>query len=54
MTKRLRFVVSGDCVIVDDAEDRLELMLQLDPIFHRAEIVADVQLAGRLDSTKDP
>jgi hypothetical protein len=43
-----------DGVVVDNAEDRLELMLQLCPILHRAEVVADVQLSRRLDSAKDP
>jgi hypothetical protein len=46
--------VSDDGVVVDDTEDRLELMLQLRPILDRAEVVADVQLSGRLDSTEDP
>ena len=32
----------------------LELVLQLHPILHRAEVVADVQLPGRLNSTEDP
>ena len=43
-----------DRVIVDDAEDRFRRVLQRDPVLHRAEVVADVQLAGRLNSTEDP
>ena len=52
---QLHGVVPGrDRVIVDDADDRVEFVLQLRPVFHRAEIVADVQLPGRLYSTEDP
>ena len=43
-----------DRVVVDDADDRLELVLQLRPVLHRAEVVADVQLPGRLNPTEDP
>ena len=44
----------GDRVQVDDAVDRLVLALQAHPVAHRAEIVAEVQLAARLDAGKDP
>ena len=33
---------------INDAEKTLEFVLQRDPIFQRAEIIADVQIAGRL------
>ena len=46
-------VRAGDRVVVDDAEERLELVLQLHPVLDRAQIVADVQLARRLDAAED-
>jgi hypothetical protein len=41
-------------VIIDDADDRLVLVLQPHPILHRPEVVADVQLAGGLDTAENP
>ncbi len=38
---------------VDDAEEALVLVLQLDPIAQRAEVVAEVEVAGRLDPRED-
>src|SRR5262245_57242094 len=35
---------------IDDAEERLVLLLQRDPVHERTEIVADVQVPGRLDA----
>ena len=48
-----RLVRHGDRVVVDDAEERLVLVLQLDPVLHRSEIVSDVQLARGLDAAED-
>src|SRR5262245_34975154 len=42
-----------DGVIVDDAVDRLHLVLQLRPVFDGAEVVPDVQLTGGLDAAED-
>jgi hypothetical protein len=49
-----RIVGDGDGVVVDDADDRVVPVLQRDPVLHRAEVISDVQLAGRLDPTEDP
>ena len=38
---------------VDDAEDALIVLLQRDPVQNRAEIIAEVEVAGRLDAGKD-
>ena len=35
----------GDRVIIHDAEKRVELMLEHDPILNRTEIVSDVEIA---------
>jgi hypothetical protein len=43
----------GDGVVVDDAEDAFVAMLKLDPILHRPEVVADVQLPRRLNSAEN-
>ena len=43
-------VLAGNGVQVHDADQRLVAALQVDPVLHRAEPVADVQLAGRLNS----
>ncbi len=40
-------------VQIDDAEDALEIVLQGDPVADRAEIIAEMQIAGRLDAGKD-
>src|SRR3546814_19377010 len=38
---------------VDHAEDALELVLQRDPVAHRAEIIAEMEIAGGLDARED-
>ncbi len=38
---------------IDDAEKTFVFALQRDPIFQRAEIIADVQVAGRLRAAED-
>jgi hypothetical protein len=40
-------------VEVHDAEERLVLLLQPDPVDQGAEVVADVQVSGRLDAGHD-
>ena len=47
--QRCVLVLAGDGVQVHDADEGLVAVLELDPVLHRAEPVADVQLAGRLD-----
>ena len=49
-----RLVGRDDGVVVDHAEERLELVLQLHPVLHRPEIVSYVQFARRLDAAEDP
>jgi hypothetical protein len=41
-------------VIIDDAKDAVVAVLKLDPILHRSQVVADVQLTGRLNSAENP
>ena len=43
----------GDRVHVDHAVEALEPILQPDPVAQRAEVVAEVQVARRLDAGKD-
>ncbi len=45
-----RILPNGDRVHVDNAVDAGHALLQLDPILHRAEIVAEMQFAARLDA----
>ena len=52
--QRRRLLRHGDRVQVDDAVDRLVLALQPHPVADRAEIVAEVQIAARLDAGEDP
>jgi hypothetical protein len=40
-------------VQVDDAENALEVVLQLNPVPNGSEIIAEMQVAGRLDAGKD-
>ena len=40
-------------VEVDDAEEAVVLLLEPHPVLHRAEIVADMKLAGRLNAGED-
>src|ERR1043165_5024552 len=50
----LRRIIAGDDrVIIQHHEDRLGLVLPPCPVLHRAEVVSDVELTGRLDSTED-
>src|SRR6185437_1082739 len=44
---------NGDGVQVDDAEDALVIVLNPDPILEGAQLVADVQIAGRLHPGED-
>ena len=44
----------GDGVQIHDAVDALELGLQRDPVHDRADVVAEVELARRLDAAEDP
>src|SRR3989442_1746150 len=48
-----RIVGLRDGVQVNDAEQAVVLVLQLDPVLHGAEGIADVQLARRLDAGED-
>ncbi len=44
----------GDGVQIDDTEDVVVLRLGLRPVAQRAQVVAQVQVACRLDAGKDP
>ncbi len=48
-----RVLRQGQRVQVDDAEDAFAVVLQCDPVADRAEIIAEMQVAGRLDAGKD-
>ena len=48
-----RILRQGDRMQVDDAEDRLALRLQPDPVLERPQIISKVQLVGRLHAGKD-
>ena len=43
----------GQRVQIDDAEDAFVIVLQRDPVADRAEVIAKMQIAGRLDAGKD-
>src|SRR5437762_8044032 len=43
----------GQRVQVDNAKDAVVIVLQRDPIADRAEIIAEMQIAGRLDAGKN-
>src|SRR5690606_7765033 len=43
----------GDRVQVDDAVDAVVAFLQVDELADRAEIVAEMEIAGRLDAGED-
>ncbi len=45
---------AGQGVVVDDAVDRLELLLERDVVADRPEIVPEVDDPGRLDAAEDP
>ena len=46
-------LVDRDGVQIDDAENTLVVVLDIHPVLERAQIVADVQIAGRLDAGKN-
>ena len=48
-----RIVGDGDRVVVHDADDGRHLVLQTRPVLDGTQIIADVQLARRLDSTEN-
>ena len=48
-----RVLRQGQRVQVDDAEDAVVIVLQRDPVADRAEIIAEMQIAGRLDAGKN-
>ena len=48
-----RILPDGDGVLVDDAIDAVVARLQLREAADGAEIVAEMQIAGRLDARKD-
>jgi hypothetical protein len=41
-------------VEVDDAEEALVLVLQIDPVAQRADVVAEVQVVGGLCAAENP
>src|SRR5207248_1993833 len=43
----------GQRVQIDNAEDAVVIVLQRDPVADRAEIIAEMQIAGRLDAGKN-
>src|ERR1035438_6148127 len=47
------FLENSDGVQVDDAEDAFVLVLDADPIFERAEVIPNVEIAGRLHAGED-
>ena len=49
----LRVLVDGDGVQVHDAVDALVVVLQPDPVLEGAQVIPDVQIAGRLDTGED-
>jgi hypothetical protein len=52
--RHLGGVVRGrDRVQVHDADEALVVVLHLDPVPHRPEVVADVEFARRLDAAED-
>ncbi len=48
-----RLLINRDGVQIDDAEDALVVVLDLDPVLQRAQIISDVQIAGRLNAGED-
>src|SRR6186997_167364 len=51
--EELGLVRARDRVVIHDAEDRLRRVLQRHPVLDCTEVVADVQLARRLDAAED-
>ena len=52
-SQNLRVLRQGQGVQVDDAEDALELLLLGHPVAQGTQIVAQMQLAGRLHARED-
>ena len=48
--KFFRLLVNGDSVQIHNAENALVLVLNLDPIADGTQVIADVQIPGRLDA----
>src|SRR5437879_11993605 len=46
----LRRLVDRHCVEIHDAENTFVIVLDLDPVAERAQIISDVQITGRLDA----
>ena len=54
LAELLRVLRHGDGVQVDDAVDGFEIILQRHPVPDRAKIIAEMQVACRLDAREDP
>ena len=54
LAKLLRVLRHGDGMQVDDAVDGFKIILQRHPVPDRTKIVAEMQIACRLDTRKDP
>ena len=48
-----RILIHSDRVQIDDAADALVVALDFDPVLQGSQIVADVQIAGRLNAGED-
>ena len=48
----LRLLIHRDRVQIDDAEDAFVIVLDPDPVGQRAQIIADMQIAGRLHARR--
>ena len=46
-------LINRDRVQIDDAEDAFVIVLDPDPVSERAQIIADVQVAGRLHARQN-
>src|SRR5689334_4906009 len=53
MAQLRRVLRLGQRVQIDDAEDALVIVLQRDPVADRAEIIAEMKIAGRLNAGKN-
>ena len=54
LVAKLRGVlIERDRVQVDDAENALEIVLDLGPVLERSQIISDVWVSGGLDTGKD-
>jgi hypothetical protein len=52
LAEEIRIVAAREGVVVDDAVDRIELVLEPDVVPDRAEVVAEMGDAGRLDAAE--